>query len=212
MFVYPFTQADYKLDTGWLLIFDNAIDSPGLKTYWPACDHGAIILTTQVSDLLHRASSTINLDPFSRDDGSALLLSHINPITTRQGRTHDSTEDAKDICDEVDGLPLLLVGLAGYITHSHRSIHDVLQLFQNSSREEARRIMSNSSTASTTFQYERPMRMVYDLAFDELSPVAQSFLHIIAMLSPDSILESLLLVNVDDDLLFNFLTSVDRSR
>ncbi|KAI9710040.1 MAG: hypothetical protein M1828_002228 [Chrysothrix sp. TS-e1954] len=191
------------VQTGWLLVFDNVDDVRLLNRYWPTCNHGAILLTSQISEAAHRTSHAISLPALTSHEGSSLLISMIIQVDNRhkQGLSRDAVVEAQKISKEVDGMPLLLVGLAGCITQSQRSLEEVLQILSKSSRADARRMMANESMTLTTFQYGRPMRTVYDLVLRALSQRARDFLNILAMLSPDMIPETLFMTNAKGSML-----------
>lgn len=171
------------LDEGWLLVFDNVENAKDLNKYWLHCGHGAVIITTQVPEICYRTSSKIALEPFSDEDGSAMYLN-------KEG-TSKAIQQAEAISKEVDGLPLLLVGLAGYIGQSRLSFQEILRILRDK-REHTRRLLTNGSTTSINFQYERPIQMVYDFALQGLPQLARDVLNILSMLSPDKVLEKLL--------------------
>ena len=185
-------MVDHQLDSGWLLVFDNVNDIQDLNRFWPASMHGAILVTSQLSELGRRTTSELCVSSLSDDEGSGLLLrqilskssSELSPQTIRETRM---------ISSEVGGMPLLLDSLAGYIKQSHRSLREVLGVLNKSPRKDARRMLSNGSTSSVTFQYEKPMRRVYELALKVLPDVARNVLKISAMLSPDKIEEYMFL-------------------
>lgn len=181
-----------------MLVFDNVNDPRSLDRFWPACDHGAIIVTSQLSSVEHGTTSALQLQSFNTGDGSTLLLKY-------SGRTPENTErgrkliaEAEGISKEVDGLPLLLVGLAGYITQSRISLQDVHLILSQPLRGDARRMLKNEATNSSTHQYGKPVRMVYDLALRALSEVARDHLDVLAMFSPDSVCETMLSDKLED--------------
>lgn len=96
------------------------------------------------------------------------------------------------LCEEVDGLPLLLVALGGFISHSHMytALDDILQSLR-SSRVATGHIFSDNSTNSAAFQYERPINLVFRLALDQLPAAAKTVIKIMSMLSPEDIPESI---------------------
>ncbi|KAH6635890.1 hypothetical protein F5144DRAFT_546060 [Chaetomium tenue] len=179
---------------GWLLIFDNVDDPDMLRRYWPACEHGSILITTQDRKLIHRAESEVCLKPFKDEEGSRLLLQNLpKQVSTSQG----SAALARDISKEVDGLPLYLVGLAGFMVDSSTPLADTLGDLQNHVSQE---------WDSATFQYGKRANTAFDMSLKGLSPPALSVLRVISMLSPDSIPESLLLGQLDSSLEFGGLS------
>jgi len=76
-----------------------------------------------------RTQSEIKLAPLNQEEGSALLLQYLPQVDSSQ----DSQVDlAKAISREVDGLPLLLVGLGGFMSQSYTSMPEVLQTLKHS--------------------------------------------------------------------------------
>lgn len=160
------------------MIFDN-VDSPEiLKRYWPACAHGSILITTQDRKLVHRAQSHLCLEPFDEDEGSSLLLQYL-PDKHEGVATKETLGLAKSISREVQGLPLDLVGLAGFIVDSRATLPDTLRDLKNH---------VDLVCDSTTFQYG-PAHLAFDVSLNSLPPAAMSVLQVLSMLSPDSIPE-----------------------
>jgi hypothetical protein len=167
-----------------------------IANYWPACDHGAILVTTQNNALVHRTLNSLKLESFAKDASRELLLDHLPPhMITDRSPQNMAVADA--ICHEIDGLPLLVVGLAGYISQTQLSFSEVLALLQET-RDKAGRLLNNNSSAATISQYERPMHMVFSLALDALPPIARRTLDVMAMLSPDAIPEQVLASSFHD--------------
>ncbi|KAI1453722.1 hypothetical protein F4805DRAFT_442283 [Annulohypoxylon moriforme] len=170
----------------WLLVFDNVDGNPSiLNQFWPPCQHGSIILTSQRTDLCLRTSWALKLLPFGEEDGSNLLLRHLPDFTDES-----QIGLAMELSKEVDGLPLLLVGLGGFISQSYTTLTDVLQALRES-RLSAGHIFSNDATSSATFQYQRPIQLVFQLSLDRLPATARNVIDIMSMLSPEEIPESL---------------------
>ncbi|KAK2594152.1 hypothetical protein QQS21_008151 [Conoideocrella luteorostrata] len=174
-------------NSDWLLLFDNVEGRPSdLNQFWPPCHHGSIILTSQRSDLSLRTTSHLNLHPLNVEEGSELLLRY---LPEEAGSTQIKL--VKELCQEVDCLPLLLVALGGFISQSymHTALPDILRSL--SSRVSAHHILSDPSTRSAAFQYEKPVSRVFRLALDKLPTAAQNVFNIMAMLSPEDIMESI---------------------
>jgi hypothetical protein len=166
-----------------------------LTQYWPPCGHGGIILTSQSESLRHRTTWDINLVSLRADEGCHLLLSYLPE--NRHTQDPSCVSIATAISQQVGGLPVLLVGLAGYISNSHMSLGEVLDIFKQS-RNESRQILHDKSTSSTTFQYERPSQMVFNMALQALPAAARQVINIMAMLAADAIPESLLQCDIDE--------------
>jgi hypothetical protein len=149
-------------------------------------------LTTQFSELVHQTTVAIELKSLKTDKGLNLLLNYVNPRPSEENVTL-----AKAISSDVDGMPLLLVGLAGYMTQSHRSLREILGILK-SFRPNTKRMMSSDSINSAIFQYERPIRRVFDLALAAIQPPARAVLDVMSMLSPDIVPEDMVSTIIQD--------------
>ncbi|SPO02307.1 uncharacterized protein DNG_04980 [Cephalotrichum gorgonifer] len=182
-------------NTSWLMIFDNAEASNLLNKYWPACDHGSILITTQDRKMTHRSLSEVELLALGEEDASDLFLRH---LPKDLGLREERKKYSRDILKEVRGVPLLLVGLAGYMADSQASFSDTLQEMRDAwSRSDS--IIIGLNPDSATFQYQLPIHMAFDVSVSRLPPVALSVLYIMSMLSPDSIHEGLVAVDLPDE-------------
>ncbi|RDW58286.1 hypothetical protein BP5796_12216 [Coleophoma crateriformis] len=170
----------------WLIVFDNV--EVDLTPYWPPSIHGSTIITTQRQDVTHRTTSTISLDTFDEDDGANLILSIVDPIGC--SRTPEILLLAKQISNEIGGLPLLLSHVAGFIATTKCHLSDLLSSLQEPAA--FKKLWAFDSTTSTNFQYGEPMRKVFDISLRALDPNAIETLYIIAMLDSDGVAEELL--------------------
>lgn len=181
----PLTRSS-RPDKGWLLVFDN-VDIPDiLNQFWPACDHGSILITTQDRKIVHRAQSAVCLKTLDDREASQLLLQYLpKEIST----VETSAELAKAISQEVQGLPLELVRMAGFMVDSCTTLSDALDDLRNN---------VDQVCDSATFQYGKPARSAFDVSLKSLSPASLSVLRTLSMLAPDSIPENLLLGPLED--------------
>jgi hypothetical protein len=176
-------------------VFDNADASEFLNRYWPACSHGSVLVTTQDRKLVHRAHSELHLKPFSEDEGSRLLLRQIHPKAIADAKS--SADLGKCISREVEGLPLLLVGLAGHMIDSHVSLSQTLGDLKKSWSERGH-VLGTLAPDSATYQYEKPVHMAFDVSLNKVPPVAISALRIMSMLCADAISEELISEDLED--------------
>lgn len=178
------------------MVFDNVETLSTISNYWPACDHGSVLVTTQNNALVHRTLDSLKLESFAKNSSRELLLKHL-PAHMNTDRSPENMAAADAICHEIDGLPLLIVGLAGYISQTQLSLSEVLALLRQT-RDKAERLLNSNSSAVTISQYGKPMHMVFSLALDALPPVARRTLDIMAMLSPDAIPEQVIAAGFQD--------------
>ncbi|CZT12942.1 uncharacterized protein RAG0_16588 [Rhynchosporium agropyri] len=123
-------------------------------------------------------------------DGCEVILKHIYHQRVSERKIADR-EVAKKISREVGGLPILVSQFAGFASHSHCSLMELLNLLQEPSSFQL--IWNYDSRDSSTFQYGAPMSKVWGLALQELSPEASQTLRLLTMLSPDGVPEAMLI-------------------
>lgn len=188
------------LDEQWLLVFDN-LDDVQLNPYWPRCLHGAIIVTTQRRNWAHQAVHAMQLDALADEEGSQLILNLLHqPIATADSKVREQNLlAARRLSQELGGLPLLLAHVAGYADSSNFSLHQLLAMLASPSS--LTDMYAYDSTVSTNFQYGEPMKKVWSLALQALEPNARETLNILSMLSPDRIIETMLMGEWDDSAL-----------
>jgi hypothetical protein len=184
-------------DTGWLLVFDNATDWRSLRPFWPSFPHGSVLVTTQNSDLCHVSTYPVALDPLDAVDGSVVLLKYLEINGYADELMVEDKKFASLIAAEVGGLPIAIAHIAGYIDQSRCSLAGFLDMFRE--RHRASNMWSKDLSESTTFQYERKLDTVWDIALGTLSAESNNLLSTMAMLNPDSIPEEMLISNHDND-------------
>ncbi|CZT11886.1 uncharacterized protein RCO7_07449 [Rhynchosporium graminicola] len=140
--------------------------------------------------LSQMAFAEIHLDGLEEVDGCEVILKHIYHQRVSERKIADR-EVAKKIFREVGGLPILVSQFAGFASHSHCSLMELLNLLQEPSSFQV--IWNYDSRDSSTFQYGAPMSKVWGLALQELSPEASQTLRLLTMLSPDGVPEAMLI-------------------
>lgn len=138
------------------------------------------------------------------DQGARLLLKYLNHDDEESKMYMNDIANAKVISRELEGLPIAIAHVAGYIDGLKRPFPYILE--QLSERRKASIVWSMDSRNSTTQQYDRTLDAVWDLAFSALGKDARSLMNVLAMLNPDSIPEDMLLSETDcDPVLYVFL-------
>lgn len=174
------------VDRSWLIVFDNA--DIELKDYWPTSSHGSILITTQRQSVAHQTTSHIALETFDEDQGAMVILTSLGSDT--RGANEESEKIARQISNELGGLPLLLSHVAGFIDTTKCPLREVLSLLQQPLS--FKRLWAFDSKTSTTFQYGEPMQKVWAFSLSALHPDARSVLDVISMLDADGVSEELL--------------------
>src|SRR6266702_3264631 len=180
----------FQSRTGWLLIFDNADDLAMVRDFLPAGGQGHILLTTR-SQVTGNIARRIDVERMETEEGSFFLLH-------RAGLLEDATLDAvseverakaRELVEEVDGLPLALDQAGAFIEETQCGLADYLQLYRTRQDEVLKRrgrlVTDHPDSAATT----------WSLSFEKVehaNPVAADLLRLCAFLDPDAIPEELI--------------------
>ena len=183
--------ASYEIARKWLIVFNNVEDINDLNAYLPthARTQGSVLITTQKSSFFPVTDvfKTIHIRNFSREESSDLLFKYLR----RKPVNDNETETARQISDTLDGLPLAIATIEGYINESECSISEFLTNVRESSHA------WRASAIEQVSQYEKTLETVFEIALKELTKPARAFLNILAFLNPDSIPEDLFISNVN---------------
>jgi hypothetical protein len=92
------------------------------------------------------------------------------------------------VSELVGGLPLAIAHIAGYANSSNSSLQDFIDAFKDSRCSS--KLWSGPPGAST-FQYEKSLAIVFDVALGALATDARELIDCLAFLNPDSIPEEM---------------------
>ncbi|RFU76189.1 transcriptional xre family [Trichoderma arundinaceum] len=178
-------------NTHWLIVFDNAPDFETIEQYWPEDTHGSVIGTTRNKNLLPPGALSIYVPPMTGDDGAKLLLNYLRPMIGNDAPEY-SIEAAKNISGELEGLPLAISHVAGYIRHRNLAA-----------------IWAKDFRTSTTQPYGRRFDKAWEESLSNLSDGARSLLGSIALINtenwtkglPEELPERMLLGETNGDII-----------
>src|SRR5439155_9943511 len=175
----------------WLLIFDNADDLAMLRDFLPAGGQGHIVLTTR-SQVTGNIARRIDVERMETEEGTLFLLH-------RAGLLEDATLDAipeverakaRELVEEVDGLPLALDQAGAFIEETQCGLAGYLQLYRTRQAEVLKRrgrlVTDHPDSVATT----------WSLSFEKVeqaNPVAADLLRLCAFLDPDVIPEEIMI-------------------
>jgi tetratricopeptide (TPR) repeat protein len=166
-------------EQGWLLVFDNATKPEDVSKYLPGGVKGHVLITSRNPNWKAVASKLPVLS-FEQSEAVEFLLK-----ITEQG----DEEAAKELSEELGGLPLALAQAGAYIEANGVTIADYLKLFQ-SRREEL------WADESGPLDYDkRTVSATLSLAIKHIeveSPASVDLLKLCAFLGPDDIQRTLL--------------------
>ena len=164
-----------------------------------------MILTTQLSECnpITEVFKRIPIKKFDSADASNLLFRCLD----RDPRDDDEVEAAKSVADVVDGLPLAIATIGGYIQQSEISIPAFLDHVKRSSKA------WEASAIGPAKRYERTLQTVFDIALGEL--VNQPYhpdmmINVLAFLNPDGIPLEIFTAHFKKPL-YNFARTEDES-
>ena len=125
----------------------------------------------------------IPLKSFEEDDASRLLFKCLD----REPADDDEKEAARGVSDVVDGLPLAIAAIGGYIQQSEITIPEFLDNVKRSSN------VWEASAVGPAKRYEKTLETVFDIALSpkELEELPRMFINVLAFLNPDGIPEEL---------------------
>ena len=160
----------------WLLIFDNAADLASVAAFLPPAGPGRVLITSQNPNWPGQPLDVPVLDP---DVAADFLVS----------RTGDpDRQAARDLADELGGLPLALEQAAAYMQATGDTLAGYLALF----RQRRAELLARGEPAG----YSKTVASTWALAFDRLqqtAPGAVGLLRLLAFCAPEAIPLRLLL-------------------
>ena len=188
-------KTEHALAHSWLLIFDNVEDITDLEAFLPTntMARGAVIITTQKTEMRPVTDHfyDFDLENLEREVGSELFFRYLK----RPPSDGDEEEIARELSDHVDGSPLALATISGYICESQSTVIEFLESFKRSSK------VWGASAGGPAKQYKGTLETVFKIALEELPDDARHLLHLLAFLNPDSIPEDLFIMDQHDAIL-----------
>jgi tetratricopeptide (TPR) repeat protein/nucleoside phosphorylase len=175
----------------WLLILDNADDLAMVQEFLPSVFNGHILLTTRVQAVSGLASR-IEVGTMPRDVGALFLLrraSLIAPDAPLEKATPSDIATAREICEELGGLPLALDQAGAYIEETRCSLSDYQSLHRT------RRAEMLNKRGGLVVHYPKSVATTWSLSFEQVEqkhPAAANLLRFCAFLHPDAIPEEIL--------------------
>ncbi|MET7373969.1 FxSxx-COOH system tetratricopeptide repeat protein [Micromonospora arida] len=167
----PVVKAHLRGRERWLLVFDNAEDSAGLREWLPG-GPGHVIITSRASGWEHLAA-VVSVDVMARVEAVALLRNHHSDL---------DEDEAEELAHALGDLPLALAQAAGFLAETATSVNEYLHLLADHSGA----VLSEGRTGD----YPRPLAAAVELSTTQLAatdPVALGILRVCAFFAPDAI-------------------------
>jgi Tetratricopeptide repeat len=162
---------------GWLLIFDDAPDAESVAPVLPPIGNGQILITTQNPNWSGDQAVEVSV----LDNGTAAKF-----LQTRTG--DNDAAAARELAEELDGLPLALEQAAAYMQAAGRDIAGYLALY----RDRRADLLDRGDPSG----YNKRVTTTWALAFSQLQhtvPSAAGLLRLLACYAPETIPYRLLL-------------------
>lgn len=170
-----------SLDEDWLLFFDNADDPEiDLRPFFPPCDHGNIIITSRNPDCTIHAFPTHaswKVSDLTPEDAVSLLLAS----SRRNGE--DDVSNAPIVVEELGYLALAIIQAGSFIASNPGvSLQKYLELYRSSRNE-----LLRTGPKQRLDGYAHTVYTTWEISFQKLSPVAQTFLQMCGFLHHEGI-------------------------
>ncbi|KAJ7869890.1 hypothetical protein B0H14DRAFT_3577482 [Mycena olivaceomarginata] len=171
----------------WLLLFDNADDPEiDLNPFLPQCEHGNIIITSRNPALRFYSGSDAHVSDMEETDAVKLLLARsAQEITPRNEEMAAKIVQFLIILQELSCLPLAIIQAGAFISESG-SLDTYLALYRQNRDE----LLSKKPTQSHA-DYGRTVHTTWQISFDRLSELAQTFLQLCSFLHHQGISEKI---------------------
>jgi hypothetical protein len=178
-----------KENYSWLLIFDNADNLDIIADYVPYNGNGSVLITSRdpfAKTHFFSNGSGIDLEPLSTDEAATLLRKLIQGPEEALGP--DEQDASIKVANQLDGLPLAMTQMAGFIRRRHLSIREYVDLYASDARYAEVRDVGNPLQ---DYRYGYTLATAYN--FRGLGEHATKLLQSLAFINPDRIREDIYL-------------------
>ena len=121
-----------KEHSRWLLVLDNVENLAFVEEFLPTTHRGHILLTTR-AQAVRATANPIRVEKWTPDVAALFLLRRIKIIALHDELDHAAPSDrntAREIAQEMDGLPLALEQAGAYIEMTSRDLSTYLALYR----------------------------------------------------------------------------------
>jgi len=186
-----------RVNSHWLLIFDNVEDLAAAEAFIPRSGQGHILLTTRAQALGGIAQS-INIEKMEAETGALLLLrrGHVIPLqASLDAATSIDRSLAIETAQLLDGLPLALDQAGAYIRETPCTLPEYLACYR------VRSVELLKERGSFNPDYPESVATTWSLSFEKVAqanPAAAKLLHLCSCLYPDAIPEEIITAGSPD--------------
>jgi len=175
----------------WLLILDNADELAIVREFVPPVFGGHILLTTRAQSM-GQLAKRIEVETMSQDVGALFLLRRVGLVAENASldtAPSDDTTTAREICEELGGLPLALDQAGAYIEETACGLKDYQHLYH------VRRSDLLKKRGGLIEDHREGVSTTWSLSFkrvEEKNPAAADLLCFCAFVHPDAIPEEMI--------------------
>ncbi|MCW3099024.1 MAG: tetratricopeptide repeat protein [Chthonomonadaceae bacterium] len=180
----------FRTHPRWLLVIDNADDLKTLSPHLPPSHIGHVLFTTRAANTV-RWAAPIPVVKFGQEEGALLLLRRAGIAGV--GQILDSVSAnavcaARDLCVELDGLPLALDQAGAYLAETRCTVEDYHALY----REAGLRLLDSAvdpDHVSVTVTFTLALAQIAECS--PYGAAAAEMVRLCAFLNPDAIPEAI---------------------
>jgi tetratricopeptide (TPR) repeat protein len=175
----------------WLLILDNADDLAVLPTFLPSALAGHLLLTTRAA-ATGRLAQRLEIETLPSEQGALFLLRRAALLAPNADLSHVASlqqELARQISEELGGLPLALDQAGAYLEETGCGLSDYQQMYWQHRDKLLRK------RGGLVADHPESVAATWSLSFQqaqEKHPAAADLLRVCAFLAPDAIPEEIL--------------------
>ncbi len=173
--------------SGWLLVFDNAVEPEELRGWLPAGNSGRVVVTTR-NPGFQGLASTMAVQVMDLDEATRFITARVPGGVDPQ--------QVEELAEELGRLPLAMEQATAYITATGRTVEDYRALLATN-----RAGLLARGDLST--DYPDTVATTWELAFKEVantSSEAAELLNVVAYLAPEGIPRALFTTSEDGEL------------
>lgn len=172
----------------YLLIMDNADTLALVKEFLPLKTTGHILLTTR-AQAMGRLAQRVEIETMGLEEGMLFVLRRAGllvPSLSLADISQALCDAAKELVQEMGGLPLALDQAGAYIEETGCSIHDYLQRYQH------HRMALLKRRGGLIHDHPEPVATTWNISFQQVEtahPLVSDLMYFCAFLAPDAIPE-----------------------
>ncbi|KAL2070235.1 hypothetical protein VTL71DRAFT_13261 [Oculimacula yallundae] len=169
----------------WLLIFDNADNLDIITDYVPYQGNGSVLITSRdpfAKEHFFSNGSGIDLEALSPFESATLLRKLIT--RNEEAQSTDEQDASVELANRLDGLPLAMTQMAGFIRKRHISIREFVELYATDARYAE---IHGVGSPVQEHRYGYTLATAYN--FRDLSTHSLILLRQLAFMNPDRVQE-----------------------